>query len=121
MAKKLQRRVVRKTSSPSPGGGEGRRPKARRSRRISDQAVTDFTIQLATLSSSGIPMVRALGILEGQTKPGPFKDVLAELVEDVSSGTPLSEAMGKHEGVFDQLYASMVNAGEVGGVLSTLR
>lgn len=121
MAKRLQRRVQRPTgqeprsqATPRAGG------KARRSRRISDRTVTDFTVQLATLSSAGIPMVRALGVLQGQTRPGPFKDVLAELVDDVSSGTPLSEAMGKHERVFDPLYASMVHAGEAGGVLDRI-
>jgi type IV pilus assembly protein PilC len=79
--------------------------------------VTEFTIQLATLTEAGIPIVKALAILEGQTRPGPFKGVLQDLVEDVSSGTPLSEAMGKHEKVFDRLYSSMVRAGEAGGVL----
>jgi type IV pilus assembly protein PilC len=61
--------------------------------------------------------MRSLSILERQTKPGPFKDVLGDVVEDVSAGTPMSEAMAKHERVFDRLYSSMVRAGEAGGVL----
>jgi len=117
MAKKLQRRVAKKESGGdeepfAPSGGS-----RARGRRVSGQAVTEFTVQMATLSSSGIPMVRALTILEGQARPGPFKDVLGDLVEDVSSGTPLSEAMGKHPRAFDPLYSSMVRAGESGGVL----
>jgi len=79
--------------------------------------VTDFTVQLATLSDAGIPVVKALTILEGQTEPGPFKDILREITEDVSGGAPLSDALAKHEKVFDTLYSSMVRAGEVGGVL----
>jgi type IV pilus assembly protein PilC len=39
------------------------------------------------------------------------------VLEDVSAGTPLSEAMAKHPKVFDRLYSSMVRAGEAGGVL----
>lgn len=117
MAKKLQRRIVRAGPAEAPEAG-GPAPGARpRGRRVSAQAVTEFTVQLATLSSSGIPMVRALTILEGQARPGPFKDVLGDLVEDVSSGTPLSEAMEKHGRAFDRLYAAMVKAGEAGGVL----
>jgi type IV pilus assembly protein PilC len=117
MAKKLQRRVVKKgpADAPEPLGAT---PSARpRGRRVSAQAVTEFTVQLSTLSSSGIPIVRALSILEGQARPGPFKDVLGDLVEDVSSGTPLSEAMEKHGRAFDRLYSAMVRAGEAGGVL----
>lgn len=116
MAKKLQRRVVKREAEAAPAGAApgAARPKGRR---VSAQAVTEFTVQLSTLSSSGIPMVRALSILEGQARPGPFKDVLGDLVEDVSSGTPLSEAMEKHGRAFDRLYAAMVHAGEAGGVL----
>lgn len=117
MAKKLQRSVAKRDA---PGVAlPGAAPAAGRSkgRRVSAQAVTEFTVQLATLSSSGIPMVRALTILEGQARPGPFKDVLGDLVEDVSTGTPLSEAMEKHARAFDRLFAAMVRAGEAGGVL----
>src|SRR5690606_4604587 len=74
-------------------------------------------IQLSTLTEAGIPIVRSLSILEGQTRPGPLKGVLADLVEDVSGGTPLSEAMGKHERIFDSLYSNVVRAGEADGVL----
>jgi len=129
MARKLQRSVAsRRTAAPRTATdaaattGAAQRARAhggrpRRARRIADQTVTDFTVQLATLSSAGIPIVRALTILGRQTAPGPFKTVVEELVEDVSAGTPLSEAMAKHERVFDGLYAAMVRAGEAGGVL----
>jgi len=117
MAKKLQRRVARPAPSAAPELAAPAASRARRGRRVARQAVTEFTVQLATLSSAGIPMVRALTILHGQARPGPFKDVLGDLVEDVSSGTPLSEAMAKHERAFDRLYSAMVHAGEAGGVL----
>lgn len=121
MAKNIRR------SAPVTAGArsaEGARPPAARARRrrgrVPAQVVTDFTVQLSTLTEAGIPVVKALTILEGQTRPGPFKDVLAELVEDVSGGTPLSEAMGKHAQAFDELYSSMVRAGEAGGVLDRI-
>ena len=117
MARKLQRAAVKRpTSAPAPAAA---RPggKPRGTRRVAAQRVNDFTVQLATLTGAGIPIVRALTILEGQARPGPFKQVLGELVEDVSAGTPLSEAFAKHERVFDRLYSAMVRAGEAGGVL----
>ncbi|MFT5197643.1 MAG: type IV pilus assembly protein PilC, partial [Planctomycetota bacterium] len=82
--------------------------------------ITDFTVQLATLSEAGIPVVRALTILEGQTRAGHFKDVLIELTEDVSGGLPLSESMAKFPRIFDSLYTNMVRAGEAGGVLDRI-
>lgn len=127
MAKKLQRTSAASataapssTASASASAGPGAAPPGavrKRRGRVSRQVATEFTIQLATLSEAGIPIVKALTILEGQTRPGPFKTVLGELVEDVAAGTPLSEAMAKHPKVFDRLYSSMVRAGEAGGVL----
>ncbi len=72
-------------------------PARRRGGRLKGRLVTDFTVQLATLSEARASRSsRRCAILEGQTRPGPFKDVLAELVEDVEAGTPLSEALAKH-------------------------
>ncbi|MDA1263524.1 MAG: type II secretion system F family protein [Planctomycetota bacterium] len=120
MAKRIQRSSRPKpTSSARPAGGVRGGGKRRRGRVKSD-LITDFTVQLATLSEAGIPIVKALTVLEGQLRPGPFKSVLQEMTEDVSGGTPLSEAMSKHPKVFDDLYASMVRAGEAGGVLDRI-
>jgi len=120
MAKRIQRTNVRTKAPQARAGGGSAQPAAGgrgRTGRVKGSLVTDFTIQLATLSEAGISVVKALTILSGQMRAGPFKSVLAELTEDVAGGTPLSEAMGKHPQVFDPLYASMVRAGEVGGVL----
>ena len=119
---KIQRKEKRAAGPAAPAAGpRAGAPRAPgRRRRVSDQAVTDFTVQLATLTGAGIPIVRALTILHGQTRPGPFKDVLADLVEDVSAGTPLSEAMEKHDRCFDRLYSAMVRAGEKGGVIDQI-
>jgi len=121
MAKRIRRTSAPTQAPRTAAGGGGAQPKAGRRRgRVAGQLVTDFTVQLATLSEAGIPVVKSLSILEGQTKAGPFKTLLGDLVEDVSGGTPLSEAMAKHERVFDELYTSMVRAGEAGGVLDTI-
>lgn len=121
MAKKIQRNtpVQSRTVGSSGGGGAAAGSKVIGGR-IRGQLVTDFTVQLATLSEAGIPVVRALTILEGQTKPGPFKALLAEITEDVSGGAPLSEAMGKHPRCFDELFSAMVRAGESAGILDRI-
>ena len=126
MAKRIQRSAPARRASETAAasrGPEGQVPPrggARKRGRVPAQLVTEFTTQLATLSGAGIPIVKALTILEGQTRPGPFKGVLEDLVEDVSAGTSLSEAMGKHEGSFDPLYTAMVRAGEAAGVLDRI-
>ncbi len=120
MARRIQRHVSAPRAGPE-APGRAAPPAAarpgRRGPRVASQAVTDFTVQFATLTGAGIPIVRALAILAAKTRPGPLRRVLDELVEEVAAGTPLSEALGKHQGAFDPLYAAMVRAGETGGVL----
>ena len=87
---------------------------------VSARKLTQFTSQLATLQGAGIPIVRSLRICEGQLRPGPLKTVVATVADDVEGGASLSEAMSKHDFVFDRLYTNMVRAGEKGGILDQI-
>ena len=89
-------------------------------RRVASKALTQFTSQLSTLVNAGLPLVRSLRILEGQTASGPLRDVVEAVSDDVEGGAPLSEALAKYPEVFDRLYVNMVRAGEAGGVLGTI-
>ena len=84
--------------------------------RVSVKQLTQFTRQMSTLQDAGLPILRSLRILEGQTKPGVLKNALQDIVEDVEAGSTLSEAMEKHPKAFDRLYVHTVRAGEAGGV-----
>ncbi len=87
---------------------------------IGVKAITQFTRQLSTLQDAGLPILRSLNILEEQQKPGPMKNVLRGVAEDIEGGCTLSEAFSKHPRAFDRLYCNMVAAGETGGVLDTI-
>jgi len=88
--------------------------------RVSSKQLTQFTRQMSTLQDAGLPILRSLRILEGQTKPGALKNALGDIIEDVEGGTTLSEAMEKHPKAFDRLYVHTVRAGEAGGVLDQI-
>ena len=87
---------------------------------VSAKKLTTFTRQLSTLQDAGLPILRSLRILEGQSKPGPLKNALMGVIEDVESGNTLSEAMAKQPKAFDNLYVNMVKAGEAGGALEVI-
>ena len=107
-----------KTAAPVPEAGSARKSFFRG--RVTAKALTQFTVQLSTLQGAGLPLVRCLKILEGQMKPGPFKDVLGAVTEDVEGGSALSDAFAKYPQVFDRLYVNMVRAGEAGGILDQI-
>lgn len=82
---------------------------------VKDKAV--FSRQFAVLVNAGVAMVRGLGVLSDQCTNPKMKRALLGISADVQQGTNLSDAMRKHPDCFDNLYVSMVQAGEVGGVL----
>jgi type IV pilus assembly protein PilC len=87
---------------------------------VSSKMLCTFTRQFSTLQDAGLPVLRSLRILEGQMKPGVLKNSLIDVVDDVESGSTLSEAFGKHPKCFDRLYVNMVKAGEAGGALEII-
>ncbi|MFN6471399.1 MAG: type II secretion system F family protein [Nostoc sp. SerVER01] len=82
---------------------------------VKDKAV--FSRQFAVLMNAGVAIVRSLGVLSEQCSNTKLKQALVEISNDVQTGMNLSEAMRKHPECFDGLYVSMIQAGEVGGVL----
>ena len=87
------------------------------SRKVSSKDVLAMTTQLSTALQAGLPLLNGLElILEQQHKPGMI-EMLGDLVNSVSSGQSLSEAMEKHEKAFNPLYLSMIRVGETGGML----
>jgi len=82
---------------------------------VKDKAV--FSRQFAALVNAGVAMVRGLGVLSEQCDNPKLKIALTDISSDVQQGINLSEAMRKHPSCFDNLYVSMVQAGEIGGVL----
>jgi type IV pilus assembly protein PilC len=83
--------------------------------RISDKII--FAKNLAVMIKAGMPISRALLVLERQTKNRKFKSVLSELGNDIKKGTSLHAAMEKFPKVFPSLFVSMVKAGEESGGL----
>jgi type IV pilus assembly protein PilC len=82
---------------------------------VKDKAV--FSRQFAALTNAGVAIVRSLGVLSEQCSNPKLKAALIDISNDVQTGTNLSDSMRKHPDCFDNLYVSMVQAGEIGGVL----
>jgi type IV pilus assembly protein PilC len=88
--------------------------------KVTGKDLVIFTRQLSTMIDAGLPLVQCLQILSKQQDNSTFKRVLTELQTDVEAGTTLADSMRKHPKVFDNLYANMIEAGELGGILDTI-
>ncbi len=87
---------------------------------VTGKDIVVFTRQLSTMIDAGLPLVQCLQILGKQQSNTTFKKVLTTIQSDVETGTTLADSMRKHPKVFDNLYANMIEAGELGGILDTI-
>lgn len=85
--------------------------------RVKTKELMVFTRQMATLVDAGLPLVRAMQVLERQEKHLGLKKALAEMADSIQSGSTFAEALAQHPKIFNKLYVNMAKAGEVGGVL----
>ena len=78
-----------------------------------------FTRQFATLIGAGLPMSRSLKTAAEQAASASMKAVIEDVTASVEAGKALSEALGQHPDVFNDVYLSLVAAGEMSGTLDT--
>jgi type IV pilus assembly protein PilC len=79
-----------------------------------------FTRQLSTMIDAGLPLIQGIEILANQEPNKTFQKILLQIKTDVEAGATFADALKKHPKVFDNLYTSLVAAGELGGVLDTI-
>lgn len=76
-----------------------------------------FSRQLSTLINAGLPLVQSLRTVSDQTQSKPLKSVIGNIISDVETGSALAAALEKHPKVFNQIFTSLVAAGETSGTL----
>ena len=82
---------------------------------VKDKAI--FSRQLSAMVDAGVAIIRALSVLGEQASNRTLKQAILSISADVQQGMSLSASMAKHPKCFDQLYVSLIEAGETGGVL----
>ncbi|MFN7954138.1 MAG: type II secretion system F family protein [bacterium] len=87
---------------------------------VKPKDVVVFARQFATMIDAGLPLVQCLEILASQQDNPTFKKILFEVKADVEGGSTFAEALSKHPKCFDELFVSLIEAGEIGGILDTI-
>ena len=89
----------------------------RRFERVKVDDVVNFTRQLSTMVSAGLPLTESLSILRVQSPPA-MSRVVSKVLEEVEGGKTLAIAMEEAgDEVFDDIYIALVKAGEAAGEL----
>lgn len=85
-------------------------------KKISLSDITNFSRNLSTMITAGLPLTDALTILKEQSSTK-MTAVLDDVLVSVEGGSSLADALGRHPEAFSKVYTSLVKAGEAAGVL----
>ena len=88
--------------------------------RVKTKDIATFTRGLSTMVNAGVGLIRCFEILEAQIEKPKLKEVISQIKEEISSGMPLAGCLAKYPKYFDNLYISMVKAGEASGMLDSV-
>lgn len=90
---------------------------ARITGRITTKDKVVFTRQLSTLIGAGLPLSQSLRTVVEQTQNKQLQSIIQEILSAVEGGKPLSESFAKYPRVFDDVFISLIAAGELSGTL----
>jgi type IV pilus assembly protein PilC len=103
---------VKKKPRPLLGGGGGKK--------ITPKDITIFSRQLATMMSSGVPLVQSFEIIGRGHENARMQDLILGIKADVEAGNSLTESLKKRPLQFNELYCNLVEAGEHAGILEAI-
>ncbi|MCA1927303.1 MAG: type II secretion system F family protein [Calditerrivibrio sp.] len=88
--------------------------------KVTPEDIVIITRQLATMISSGLPIMKALDIIASQASKKNIRDIFEDIKNQIEQGAPFSRGLEKYRDIFGDLYINMVRAGEAGGLLDTI-
>jgi type IV pilus assembly protein PilC len=104
-------KTVKKKAKPLFGSGGGK---------IKPMDIAIFTRQLATMTKAGVPLIQAFDIVgDGLEKPA-MSTMVTQIKNDIAAGNSMASSIAKHPRHFDDLFCSLIDAGEQSGSLETM-
>lgn len=76
-----------------------------------------FSRQLSTLINAGLPLVQSLRTVSNQTQNKKLQVIINKVTTDIEGGSSFSAALARHPETFNQIYISLIAAGEASGTL----
>ncbi len=86
--------------------------------RVSTDQLVLMTRNLSGMLKAGLPLSRALSVIERQSQNPKLKLIIADVRERIQKGDQFNAALAAHPRIFDELYVAMTRAGEESGGLS---
>jgi len=88
--------------------------------KVSRRELITFCFHMENLTRAGVPLLEGLGDLRDSLSQSRFREVVSSLIESIEGGASLSEAMASFPNIFNQVFVSLIRAGETSGHLSVV-
>tara|TARA_R110002167_G_scaffold30424_6_gene100593 strand:+ start:25490 stop:26695 length:1206 start_codon:yes stop_codon:yes gene_type:complete len=89
-------------------------------RKVEKSDLINFCFHMEQLSRAGVPMLEGLADLRDSLDHPRFKEIIANIIDEIEGGKNLSEALSDHPLVFDNLFVNLIKAGEASGELANI-
>jgi type IV pilus assembly protein PilC len=96
------------------------KPLFQNKKKITGADIAGFARQLATMITAGVPMVQSLDIIARGHENIAMQDLVMAIKSNVEAGNSLADSLAQHPRHFDELFVSLVEAGEQSGSLESL-
>lgn len=88
--------------------------------KVTAKDIVVFTRQFSVMINAGLPLVQCLTLLSNQSDNKTFGKIISGIKKSVETGETFSDSLRKFPETFEALYANMIEAGEVGGILDVI-
>lgn len=88
--------------------------------KITRKELINFCFHMEQMTGAGVPVLEGLADLRDSTENQRFREIVANLIENIEGGSQLSEAMESHPRIFDKTFSSLIRAGEQSGKISAV-
>jgi len=96
------------------------KPLFKRKKPVKPSDIATFSRQMATMTKAGVPLVQSFEIVAEGTENEEMRSMIRSVEDDVSSGISFAASLRKFPRHFDELFCSLIEAGEQSGALETM-
>ena len=89
-------------------------------RKVEKSDLINFCFHMEQLTRAGVPLLEGLSDLRDSLEHPRFREIIANIIDEIEGGKSLSEALAEHPLIFDNLFVNLIKAGEASGQLATI-
>lgn len=86
--------------------------------KITRKDMINFCFHMEQMTGASVPVLDGLADLRDSIDNPRFREVVADLIENIEGGSQLSEAMDRYPRIFDKTFSSLIKAGEQSGKIA---